>query len=161
VCVLLVIVIVGAATAWRIVPERERLVVFRLGRIIGARGPGLIFLLPFIDGGVNVDLRERVETIHAAQFLLHDRSTIQMDVTCNYRITDPVASVLNVADIHNALRQLARTTLQTLMAQENAGDVLVARAQLEQEAALRVREHVEAWGVAVQSIRLDNTEKRA
>lgn len=160
-CVPFIVVMIGVAAAVRVVPEHTRLVMFRLGRTIGARGPGLVLLLPLIDRGVSVDLRERVETIHAAQFLLPDRATLQMDVTYSYQTVDPVAVVLQVADAHNALRQLVRTTLQTLMAEEYAGNLLSAHTRLEQEAAQRVRAHVETWGVVVHSIQLGNIEKRA
>lgn len=157
--VLLVFALAWLALSLRIVPEHARLVVFRLGRMVGARGPGLIFLMPLVDRGVSVDLRERVETIHAAQFLLHDRSTLQMDVIYSYQTVDPVAAVLNVADADNALRQLVLTTLQALLAEESAGDVLMGRTRFAEEAAMRVRAHVELWGIAVHSIELGKIER--
>lgn len=152
--VFVIIVLIGLAFSLRVVPGEQRLVVFRLGRFAGARGPGLVLLLPLLDRGVKVDLRAQTETISDLELLLHDRTTMCVNMTYTFRVVDAAASVLHVADPHAALCQLLCTTMQTLAASQTRGDVLIQLTALENELVARVRETVRGWGMDLEDVKI-------
>src|SRR5690554_5262529 len=97
--------------AIRIVPEYQRLVVFRLGRSIGAKGPGIVFLIPVIDRAVKVDLREQVREIPHQTAITKDNASISVDFIWYYKVLDPTESVLQVGNFEVAAQGMATTTL--------------------------------------------------
>ncbi len=113
------VVVLGAliflGTALKIVPEYQRLVVFRLGRCIGARGPGLIILIPFIDRAVRVDLREQVREIPAQTSITADNAPISIDFLWYYKVFDPVQSVLQVGFLTRCRACCKLVTLKWLL----------------------------------------------
>jgi regulator of protease activity HflC (stomatin/prohibitin superfamily) len=111
----LVFAVLLVATAIRIVPEYRRLVVFRLGRCIGAKGPGLVFLIPFIDIGQNVDLREQVREIPHQTSITKDNAPISIDFLWYYKVLDPTESVLQVGNFEMAAQGMATTTLRAVI----------------------------------------------
>ena len=98
----LILLVVFLAAAIKIVPEYRRIVVFRLGRCIGAKGPGLILLIPFVDRPVTVDLREQVREIPAQQSITQDNAPLSIDFLWYYKVFDPVQSVLQVQNFELA-----------------------------------------------------------
>ena len=107
--------VVFLATAIKIVPEYQRVVVFRLGLCIGARGPGLVLLIPFVDRAVRVDLREQVREIPAQTSITKDNAPISIDFLWYYKIFDPVQSVLQVGNFELAAQGIATTTLRSVI----------------------------------------------
>jgi regulator of protease activity HflC (stomatin/prohibitin superfamily) len=112
------------AAAVRIIPEYQRLVVFRLGRVIGARGPGLVLLIPIVDRGVRVDLRERYFDIPPQTTITVDNAHVSIDLLIYNKIVDALPSVLNVADHQGAARGIAITTLRAIVGSMLLDDVL-------------------------------------
>src|SRR5690606_14706858 len=103
------------STAIRIVPEYERIVIFRLGHSQGSRGPGLVFLIPFIDRGVKVDLREQVREIPHQTSITQDNAAISVDFIWYYKVLDPTATVLQVGHFETAAQGMATTTLRAVI----------------------------------------------
>src|SRR5260221_116294 len=120
VVLIIVLGVVVAGMAIRIVPEYQRLVVLRLGRLIGVRGPGLILLIPFVDRGIRADLRERVFDVTPQSCITKDNAAVAIDFLIYSKIVDPASSVINVHQYEKASRGIAITTLRAV-----AGDTLL------------------------------------
>jgi regulator of protease activity HflC (stomatin/prohibitin superfamily) len=142
------------ATAIRIVPEYQRLVVFRLGRAIGARGPGLIILIPFIDRAVMVDLREQVREIPHQTSITKDNASISVDFIWYYKVLDPMESVLQVGNFEAAAQGMATTTLRAVIGGIQLDDVLSEREHINSMLRTRLDEVTERWGVKVTNVEI-------
>ncbi len=138
----------------RIVPEYERLVVFRLGRVIGAKGPGIVILLPFVDRAVKVDLREQFREIPQQTAITKDNAPIDIDFLIYWRVIDPVASVVQVGNFVNAAVGIATTTLRAVIGDILLDDVLARREQINEILRTKLDEVTERWGVKVTSVEI-------
>ena len=152
--VVVILLIVFFATALKIVPEYQRLVVFRLGRCIGSKGPGLVILIPFIDRGVRVDLREQVREIPAQTSITSDNAPISIDFLWYYKIFDPVQSVLQVGNFELAAQGIATTTLRSVIGGIMLDGVLSEREKINQSLRSRLDEVTERWGVKVTNVEI-------
>jgi regulator of protease activity HflC (stomatin/prohibitin superfamily) len=115
------------ANAIRIVPEYQRLVVFRLGRCVGTRGPGLILLIPVVDRAVKVDLREQVREIPHQTAITKDNAGISIDFIWYFKVLDPTQSVLQVGNFEMAAQGMATTTLRAVIGGINLDETLSQR----------------------------------
>jgi len=138
----------------RIVPEYERLVVFRLGRVIGAKGPGLVILLPFVDRAVKVDLREQFREIPEQTAITRDNAPIAIDFLIYWRVMEPVASVVQVGNFVNAAMGIATTTLRAVIGDIMLDDVLARREQINEILRSKLDEVTERWGVKVTTVEI-------
>jgi len=136
------------------VPEYQRVVVFRLGRCIGARGPGLVLLIPFVDRAVRVDLREQVREIPAQTSITKDNAPISIDFLWYYKIFDPVQSVLQVGNFELAAQGIATTTLRSVIGGILLDGVLSEREQINAALRTRLDEVTERWGVKVTNVEI-------
>lgn len=150
----LVFAILLIAAAIRIVPEYRRLVVFRLGRCIGAKGPGLILLIPFIDQGISVDLREQVREIPHQTCITQDNAAISVDFIWYYKILDPTGSVLQVGNFEAAAQGMATTTLRAVIGGIVLDDVLSKREEINAMLRTRLDDVTERWGVKVTNVEI-------
>lgn len=150
----LVLGLIFLASAIRIVPEYQRLVVFRLGRCIGAKGPGLIFLIPIVDRGVRVDLREQVREIPHQTSITEDNAAISVDFIWYYKILDPTESVLAVGNFESAAQGMATTTLRAVIGGITLDDVLSKRERINNLLRARLDEVTERWGVKVTNVEI-------
>jgi regulator of protease activity HflC (stomatin/prohibitin superfamily) len=141
-------------SAVRIVQEYERLVVFRLGRCVGERGPGLVLLIPFIDRGVKVDLREQVREIPHQTSITLDNAPIDIDFLWYYKVLDPSQSVLQVGNFEYASQGMATTTLRSVIGGILLDDVLSQREHINQMLRTRLDEVTERWGVKVTNVEI-------
>lgn len=151
---LIIILIVFFATAIRIVAEYQRLVVFRLGRCIGSKGPGLVILIPFIDRGIKVDLREQVREIPAQSSITSDNAPISIDFLWYYKVFDPVQSVLQVGSFELAAQGIATTTLRAVIGGIMLDSVLSEREKINVALRTRLDEVTERWGVKVTNVEI-------
>jgi len=152
--VLFLILIVFLTSAIRIVPEYQRLVVFRLGRCVGAKGPGLVLLIPFIDRGIKVDLREQVREIPAQSSITSDNAPISIDFLWYYKVFDPVQSVLQVGNFELAAQGIATTTLRAVIGGIMLDSVLSEREKIHIALRTRLDEVTERWGVKVTNVEI-------
>jgi regulator of protease activity HflC (stomatin/prohibitin superfamily) len=148
------IAVVMVAAAIRVVPEYQRLVVFRLGRCIGAKGPGVVILIPFIDRAVKADLREQVREIPHQNSITQDNAAVSVDFIWYYKILDPMQSVLQVADFENAAQGMAVTTLRSVIGGILLDDVLSKREHINNLLRTRLDEVTERWGVKVTNVEI-------
>ncbi len=138
----------------KIVPEYQRLVVFRLGRSIGAKGPGLVLLIPFIDRGVRVDLREQVREIPHQTCITKDNAAIAVDFIWYYKVLDAEQSVLQVGNFEAAAQGMATTTLRAVVGGILLDDVLSEREHINNMLRTRLDEVTERWGVKVTNVEI-------
>ncbi len=146
--------LVFLSTALKIVPEYQRLVVFRLGRCIGERGPGLVILIPFIDRGVRVDLREQVREIPAQTSITADNAPISIDFLWYYKVFDSMQTVLQVGNFELAAQGIATTTLRSVIGSIMLDAVLSEREKINQALRTRLDEVTERWGVKVTNVEI-------
>ena len=150
----LLIGLVFVAQAIRIIPEYQRLVVFRLGRCVGPKGPGLVFLIPVVDRSVKVDLREQVREIPHQTAITKDNASISVDFIWYYKILDPVESVLQVGNFEAAAQGMATTTLRAVIGGIPLDDALSEREHINSMLRTRLDEVTERWGVKVTNVEI-------
>ena len=150
--VLLILVLL--ASAIRVVPEYQRLVVFRLGRSIGAKGPGIVILIPIVDRAVKVDLREQVREIPHQTSITKDNAPISIDFLWYYKVLDPTESVLQVGNFEAAAQGMATTTLRAVIGGIPLDDVLSEREHINNMLRNRLDEVTERWGVKVTNVEI-------
>jgi len=142
------------ATAIRIVQEYERLVVFRLGRFAGERGPGLIFLIPFIERGAKIDLREQVREVPHQTCITLDNAPIEIDFLWYYKVVSAMQSVLQVANFQSSAQGMATTTLRAVIGGILLDDVLSQRDHINDVLRTKLDEVTERWGVKVTNVEI-------
>jgi regulator of protease activity HflC (stomatin/prohibitin superfamily) len=152
------VVILGAigllTMAVKIVPEYQRLVVFRLGRCVGERGPGLVFLIPLVDKATRVDLRELVREIPVQTSITKDNAPISIDFLWYYKVFDPTESVLAVGNFELAAQGIATTTLRAVIGGIALDEVLSERETINTALRTRLDEVTERWGVKVTNVEI-------
>ena len=149
-----VVALVALASAIRIVQEYERLVVFRLGRCMGQRGPGLVLLIPFIERGIKVDLREQVREVPHQTCITLDNAPIEIDFLWYYKVVDAAQSVLQVGNFQVAAQGMATTTLRAVIGGIPLDDVLSERDHINQVLRTKLDEVTERWGVKVTNVEI-------
>jgi len=138
----------------RVVREYERLVVLRLGRCIGQKGPGIIFLIPVVDVAIRVDLREQYLEVPRQTCITKDNAPISIDFLVYWKVTDPVQSVVQVQDFGGATRGIATTTLRAVVGDIPLDDVLAKREQINSVLRGKLDEVTERWGGKVTSVEI-------
>ncbi|GAI51114.1 unnamed protein product, partial [marine sediment metagenome] len=128
--VLAVLIIISMSV--KIVAEYERGVIFRLGRLIGAKGPGLFLIIPFVDRMVKVDLRVVTMDVPSQEVITRDNVTVRVNAVVYFRVVDPEASVVKVLDHIRATSQIAQTTLRNVLGQSELDELLAQREKLNQ-----------------------------
>jgi regulator of protease activity HflC (stomatin/prohibitin superfamily) len=145
-------------SAIKIVNEYERGVIFRLGRIQGAKGPGLFFIIPIIDQMQKVDLRVVTLDVPTQEAITRDNVTIKVNAVCYFRVIDPVAAVVNVSNYLLATAQIAQTTLRSVMGQSELDELLSQRDKINQQLQQIIDEQTEPWGVKVSIVEVKDLE---
>jgi len=154
---LIALAIVGISilsAAIKVVREYQRLIVFRLGKSVGPRGPGLVFLIPIVDKAVWVDLREFFLEIPSQTCITKDNAPINIDFLIYFKVLNPEYSVIQVADFAGAARGIATTTLRAVVGDISLDDVLAKREQINQVLRAKLDEVTERWGVKVTTVEI-------
>ncbi len=150
-----VVLLVGlVVSAVRVVPDYQRMVVFRLGRCMGALGPGIVFLLPAIDRGVRVDLRETVFEVQPQTCITEDNATVSIDFLIYMKVVDSVPSVVQVVDFRAAARGIAITTLRAIVGDMLLDDVLAKRDHINETMRTKLDEATTRWGIKVTAVEI-------
>ncbi|MCZ2127087.1 MAG: SPFH/Band 7/PHB domain protein [Anaerolineales bacterium] len=151
----LFVIVIAMFNLIRIVPEYQRLVVFRLGRVLGRpKGPGLVILIPGVDRTVKVDLREQVREVPHQTSITKDNAPISIDFLWYYKILDPAQSVLQVGNFETAAAGIAATTLRAVIGGIPLDDVLSEREHINNMLRTRLDEVTERWGVKVTNVEI-------
>jgi len=143
-----------AGQALRIVPEYQRLVVFRLGRVIGAKGPGLVILIPFVDRGQRVDLREVFFDVEPQTTITKDNAPLSIDFLVYMKVINALPTVLEVEDYRGAAKGIAITTLRALVGDMILDDVLARRDQLNELLQVKLDDVTNRWGIKVTAVEI-------
>ncbi len=145
-------------SAIKIVTEYERGVIFRLGRLIGAKGPGLFIIIPFIDRMVKVDLRVITMDVPSQEVITKDNITVRVNAVVYFRVVDPESSVVKVLDHIRATSQISQTTLRNVLGQSELDELLMKRDKLNQMLQKIIDEHTDPWGVKVSTVEIKEVE---
>ena len=151
---LLVMGMIVLIMAIRIVPEYKRLVVFRLGRSLGERGPGLVVMIPFIDSAVTVDMREVYFDVPPQTCITADNASVSIDFIVYDKVIDPERSVLEVEDFSGAARGLAITTLRAVVGAMDLDDVLSKRDEINRVLHEKLDDVTDRWGIRVMAVEI-------
>jgi regulator of protease activity HflC (stomatin/prohibitin superfamily) len=149
-----VVLVVFLMNAIRIVNEYQRLVVFRLGRCIGTKGPGLVLLIPVIDRAVKADLREQVREVPHQVSITKDNAPISIDFLWYFKVMDPTLSVVGVGNFELSAAGMATTTLRSVIGGIPLDEVLSQREHINQTLRVKLDEVTERWGVKVTNVEI-------
>jgi regulator of protease activity HflC (stomatin/prohibitin superfamily) len=149
-----IVVLIFLANSIRIVNEYQRLVVFRLGRCIGTKGPGLVLLIPVVDRAVKVDLREQVREVPHQVSITKDNAPISIDFLWYYKVMDPTSSVIGVGNFELSAAGMATTTLRSVIGGIPLDEVLSQREHINTTLRVKLDEVTERWGVKVTNVEI-------
>jgi len=153
-----VFALVVLANAIRVVREYERLVVFRLGRLIGPRGPGLVLLIPIVDRSVKVGLRTVTMDVPPQDIITRDNVTVKVNAVIYFRVIDAAQAVVQVENFLYATSQIAQTTLRSILGQQELDELLAEREKLNQALQQVIDRQTEPWGVKVSTVEVKNVD---
>jgi regulator of protease activity HflC (stomatin/prohibitin superfamily) len=156
--VLLFIVVMLALSAIKIVPEYERGVVFRLGRLVDSRGPGLFFLVPIIERMVRIDMRVITMDVPPQEVITLDNVTIKVNAVLYFMVVDPQFAVVKVVDFIRATMQIAQTTLRSVVGQVELDELLARREAINERLQHIIDQQTEPWGVKVTIVEVKDVE---
>ncbi len=145
-------------SVFRVLREYERGVIFRLGRLIPIKGPGLIIIWPVIDKLVKVDLRTITMDVPAQDIITRDNISVKVNAVVYYRVVDPTKAITEVEDFHYATSQMSQTTLRSVLGQSQLDDLLAKRDELNAELQNIIDEQTEPWGIKVTTVEVKNVD---
>jgi len=155
---IVIVVFILLSAAIRIVNEYERGVIFRLGRYVGIRGPGLILLIPFIERMVKVDLRVVTMDVPTQECITMDTVTVKVDAVVYFRVMKPEDAILNVEQFIRATSLLSQTTLRNVVGQSELEDLLAHRDKINEKLQVLIDEGTEPWGIKVSMVEVRDVE---
>lgn len=152
--IVLAIVVLFLLNAIKIVREYERVVVFRLGRLQGAKGPGLFFIIPIVDQIVRVDLRVVTFDVPPQEVITRDNVTVNVNAIVFFRVMSPEAAITQVEDYMQATSQIAQTTLRSVLGQVELDELLAEREKLNKRLQMIIDEQTDPWGIKVKAVEI-------
>lgn len=152
------IIIILVRSAVKVVPEYERGVVFRLGRVQPPKGPGIFFIIPIVDQMTRVDMRTVTMDVPNQETITRDNVTVKVNAVCYFRVIDPVAAVVNVANYLLATGQIAQTTLRSVLGQSELDELLANRDQINHQLQIIIDQQTEPWGIKVSIVEMKDME---
>lgn len=155
---IIVVAIMVAAAAVRILPEYERGVLFRLGRYTGNRGPGLFFIIPGVDRLIRVSLRTVALDVPPQDVITHDNVTIKVSAVIYFRVIEPNKAIIEVENYLYATSQLSQTTLRSVLGQVELDELLANREKINRELQQILDRHTGPWGVKVSNVEVKNID---
>jgi regulator of protease activity HflC (stomatin/prohibitin superfamily) len=150
--------IIILANAIRIVREYERLVVFRLGRLVGVKGPGLVLLVPIVDRAVKVGMRTVTMDVPPQDIITRDNVTVKVNAVIYFRVIDASKAIVQVENFLYATSQIAQTTLRSILGQQELDELLSEREKLNQALQQVIDRQTEPWGVKVSTVEVKNVD---
>ena len=156
--VILILLIMLLAAAVKIVQEYERGVIFRLGRLQGAKGPGIFFIIPLVDRMVKVDLRVVTLDIPTQEAITRDNVTVSVNAVAYFRVVDPCDAIVQIEDYQRATWQIAQTSLRSVLGQSDLDELLIHRDKINRKLQQIVDEATEPWGIKVSIVEVKDVE---
>src|SRR5947209_4696656 len=158
IAVILVVLLMLASAAIKIVQEYERGVIFRLGRLMGARGPGLFFIIPGVEAMRKVDLRIVTLEVPAQEAITRDNVTVKVNAVVYFRVVSPEDAVVKATDYIRATSLIAQTTLRSILGQSDLDHLLSERDKINLELQRVIDDQTDAWGVKVTNVEVRDVE---
>ena len=158
IAVLLVFLLIVLGSSVRVLREYERGVIFRLGRLIAQKGPGLILLIPIIDRMVRVDLRTVTLNVPPQEVITRDNVPAGVNAVCYFRVIDPNKAIVEVENFLIATSQIAQTTLRSVLGKADLDQLLAERERLNEDLQTIIDEQTEPWGVKVTTVEIKDVE---
>lgn len=155
---ILVVLIPFLVSSIKIVREYERAVIFRLGRLIGAKGPGIFFRIPIVDAFIKVDLRIVTVDVPKQEIITKDNVSVKVDAVVYYRVVDPVSAIVKVSNYHYAIAMLGQTILRDVVGQAELDDLLQKRDEINKKIQELIDEVTMPWGVKVTAVTIRSVE---
>jgi regulator of protease activity HflC (stomatin/prohibitin superfamily) len=152
------LLVILALSAIRVVQQYERGVIFVLGRLTGAKGPGLFLVPPFVSRMMKVDLRIVTLTVPPQEVITRDNVTIKVTAVVYFYVTDPIAAVVNVVNFNQATTQIGQTTLRNVLGQSELDELLAERKKINRDLQVIIDEQTERWGVKVTAVEIKDVE---
>src|SRR6266513_3008962 len=156
--VIVLILLMLLFSAIRVVQQYERGIIFVLGRLIGAKGPGIFLVPPFITRMTKVDLRIVTLTVPPQEVITRDNVTVKVTAVIYFYVVDPAAAVVNVVSFNQATTQIGQTTLRNVLGQSELDELLSQRNKINRELQTIIDEHTERWGVKVTAVEIKDVE---
>jgi regulator of protease activity HflC (stomatin/prohibitin superfamily) len=156
--IIVVVLFMLATAAIKIVQEYERGVIFRLGRLMGARGPGLFFIIPGVESMRKIDLRIITLDVPAQEAITRDNVTVKVNAVVYFRVVNPEDAVVKVLDYVRATSLIAQTTLRSILGQSDLDHLLAEREKINQDLQRVIDEQTDAWGIKVTSVEVRDVE---
>ncbi|MFA4700699.1 slipin family protein [Pyrococcus kukulkanii] len=156
--IILLFILIFLASAIKIVKEYERAVIFRLGRVVGARGPGLFFIIPIFEKAVIVDLRTQVLDVPVQETITKDNVPVRVNAVVYFRVVDPVKAVTQVRNYIMATSQISQTTLRSVIGQAHLDELLSERDKLNMQLQRIIDEATDPWGIKVTAVEIKDVE---
>lgn len=150
--VIVIFLILLLSSAIKIMAEYQRIVIFRLGRLQGIKGPGLVFIIPIIDSVIKLDLRTRVIDVPKQRVITEDNVTVDVDAVVYYRIVDPQKAVVEVQRYEVATSLVAQTTLRDVLGQQDLDELLSKREELNKSLQTIIDQATDPWGIKVSAV---------
>ncbi len=154
----IVIFITFLMSCLRVLKEYERGVIFRLGRVIGAKGPGLIFLIPILDQMKKVSMRTVAMDVPSQDIITKDNVSVKVNAVVYFRVMEPVKSIVDVEDYLYATSQLSQTTLRAVLGQSELDTLLTARDEINHKLQEIIDHQTEPWGIKVSNVELKHID---
>jgi len=158
VALVVIILLMLITSAIRVVQQYERGVIFVLGKLTGAKGPGIFLVPPFVTRMIKVDLRVVTLTVPPQEVISRDNVTIKVTAVVYFYVVDPVAAVVNVMNYMQATTQIGQTTLRNVLGQSELDEILSQRNKINRELQTIIDEHTERWGVKVTAVEIKDVE---
>src|SRR2546426_10027441 len=155
---IVLILVIFALSGLRVVQQYERGVLFILGRLIGAKGPGLFLVPPFISRMMKVDPRIVTRTVPPQEVITRDNVTIKVTAVIYFYVVDPIAAVVNVVNFNQATTQIGQTTLRNVLGQSELDELLAERNKINRDLQVIIDEHTSRWGVKVTAVEIKDVE---
>src|SRR5436853_158006 len=150
--------LIAAGASVRILREYERGVVFRLGRLIGAKGPGIVLLIPAVDRMVRVSLRTVTQQIPAQEVITRDNVPARVTAVTYFRVVDPSKSIVEIQNVLAATSQIAQTTLRSVLGKAELDTLLAERERLNEDLQQLIDDQTEPWGIKVTAVEIKDVE---
>ena len=150
--IIIIFILMLLSSAIKIMAEYQRIVIFRLGRLLGIKGPGLVFIIPLIDRIIKLDLRTRVIDVPKQRVITEDNVTVDVDAVVYFRITNPEKAVIEVQRYDVATSLLAQTTLRDVLGQRSLDELLSKREELNKSLQSIIDQGTDPWGIKVSAV---------
>ena len=154
----IILVALFLSSAIRILNEYERAVIFRLGRVIKAKGPGLIILIPIVDKMVKVSMRLVAMDVDPQDVITRDNVSVKVNAVIYFRVIDPTKAIVEVEQYNYAMSQLAQTTLRSVCGQAELDELLSAREKINEQLQVILDTHTDPWGLKVTTVELKHID---